>query len=92
MGGPSQVLSLVMSDPFFDWLHSISRLIVKIDETSEAADATEESAAALIAQARDLILSKNPESEFSGKYRSALQRNPAAVLAHGEVLKAFRDD
>ena len=92
MGGPSQVLSLVMSDPFFDWLHSISRLIVKIDETSEAADATEESAAALIAQARDLILSKNPESEFSGTYRSALQRNPAAVLAHGEVLKAFRDD
>lgn len=92
MGTPGQVLSLVMSDPYFDWLHHISRLIVSIDETSEAADAIEEEAVKLIAVARDLILAKDPDSEFASKYKTALQRNPAAVLAHAEVLKAIRDD
>lgn len=92
MGTPGQVLSLVMSDPYFDWLHAISRLIVKIDEASEAADVTEDQAKALITSARDLVLTKDAETEFSLKYKAALQRNPAAVLAHAEVLKAFRDD
>jgi hypothetical protein len=92
MGTPGQVLSLVMSDPFFDWLHSISRLIVSIDETSEAADATEVQASTLLTKARDLVLAKAPDTEFALKYKSALQKNPAAVLAHAEVLKAFRDD
>ena len=92
MGTPGQVLSIVMSDPYFDWLHAISRLIIQIDETSEAADATEEQASTLVAKARDLVLAKDPDSEFSTKYRTSLQRNPAAVLAHAEVLKAFRND
>lgn len=92
MGGPGQVLSLVMSDPFFDWLHAISRLIVSIDETSESPDATEEQGLGLIARARGLVLAKDTETEFSLKYKAALQRNPAAVLAHAEVLKSFRDD
>jgi hypothetical protein len=92
MGPPGKVLSLVMTDPFFDWLHAISRLIVKFDELAEAPDATEEQGLGLISRARDLVLAKDLESEFSLKYKAALQRNPAAVLAHSEVLKAFRDD
>ncbi len=92
MGTPGQVLSLVMSDPFFDWLHSISRLIIKFDELSESAEGTEEQATALIGRARDLILAKGEESEFTRKYKAALQRNSAAVLQHAEVLKTFRDD
>jgi hypothetical protein len=81
-----------MSDPFFDWLHAISRLIIKFDEMSEAADATETQASELVSRARDLILAKDPESEFSRKYKAALQRNSAAVMQHAEVLKAVRDD
>lgn len=92
MGTPGQVLSLVMSDPFFDWLHAISRLIVKMDELTESPEGTEEAASALITQARDLVLAKDPDSQFSRNYKASLQRNPAAVLAHAEVLKAVRDD
>jgi hypothetical protein len=92
MGTPGQVLSLVMSDPFFDWLHSISRLIIKFDELSESAEAKEHHASALVAKARDLVLAKDTESEFSRKYKAALQRNSAAVMQHAEVLKSLRDD
>lgn len=92
MGTPGQVLSLVMSDPFFDWLHAISRLIIKIDELSESSEGTEDQATALVTQARDLVLAKDAESDFSRKYKAALQRNSAAVMAHAEVLKAVRDD
>ncbi len=92
MGTPGQVLSLVMSDPYFDWLHAISRTIVKFDEMSETSDSNEEQAAALITQAKNLILTKDADSDFSVKYKNSLQKNPAAVLAHAEVLKALRDD
>ena len=92
MGTPGQVLSLVMSDPFFDWLHGISRLVIQFDELSESAEATEAQATALVAKARDLVLARVVETDFSRKYKAALQRNSAAVLAHAEVLKALRDD
>jgi hypothetical protein len=92
MGTPGQVLSLVMSDPFFDWLHSISRLIIQFDELSESPEGTEAEAAALVAQARDLVLARVDETDFSRKYKAALQRNSAAVMAHAEVLKVLRDD
>jgi hypothetical protein len=36
IGSISQVLSLVMSDPWFDWLHTFSRQIVKIDDRTQA--------------------------------------------------------
>ena len=92
MGTPGQVLSLVMSDPFFAWLHSISRLIIKFDELSESSEGTEAQANELLSRARELILPKVADDEFARKYKASLQRNSAAVMQHAEVLKALRDD
>ena len=92
MGTPGQVLSLVMSDPVFAWLHSISRLIIKFDELSESSEGTEAQANELLSRARELILPKVADDEFARKYKASLQRNSAAVMQHAEVLKALRDD
>jgi hypothetical protein len=86
-----QMLGLVMSDPFFDWLHQISRLIIRIDETSESEEATDESANECVVSALSLIL-PDKETEFSRRYKEVLSRNPDAVLAQGAVLKAIHDD
>lgn len=92
IGSAGRVLSLVMSDPWFNWLHKISQLIVKIDELQENEEGKEEQASALFGEARDLILAKDPESEFAKAYKNALQRSSAAVGAHADALQAIRDD
>jgi hypothetical protein len=92
IGGPGRVLSLVMSDPFFDWLHRISQTIVKMDETLEDEEATSEQADAIFTDTRTMILHKGPETNFMRRYKHVLQRNSAAVLAHAEVLKVLFDD
>ena len=92
IGSAGRVLSLVMSDPWFNWLHKISQLIVKIDELQDNEEGEESQASALFGEARDLILLKDPETEFSKAYKKALQRSSSAVGAHAEALKAVRDD
>ncbi len=90
-----QMLGLVMSDPFFDWLHHLSRLIVRIDETSEDEDASDETANACVVSVLTLLLPNkepNQETEFGKRYAAVLARNPDAVLAQGNVLKAVHDD
>ncbi|HVK60565.1 MAG TPA: hypothetical protein VM432_03395 [Bdellovibrionales bacterium] len=91
VGGPGKLLGLVMSDPFFDWLHQISRLIVRIDEISENQEATDDMANACVVEAVSLI-SSDKDSEFGRRYKTALSRNVHAVAAHSAVLKAVHDD
>jgi hypothetical protein len=90
MGGAGQVLDLVMSDPWFDWLHGISRLIVRIDEVTEDRDDVTETEAMVdarrvIENARTLFGSG--DTEFRRRYKKILVRSSAAVAAHFEVQR-----
>lgn len=81
-----QVLSLVMHDPWFDWLHRISEGIVHIDEILENDDALFDDADDCLESFRTLFQGDS-ESDFMNRYRAALQRNPGAILAHIDVQK-----
>lgn len=85
-----EVLSLVMHDSWFAWLHDLSELIVKIDETLDAEEppATTE-VDGVLQQARELTTPDENGSEFQQKYFRALQRSPDAVLAHAEAVKVI---
>src|SRR4029450_5611940 len=54
-----EFLQLVLKDPWFDWLHRLSELIVQIDETLDTreseAEATEEDVNALVQRAKTLL-------------------------------------
>jgi len=83
-----EVLQLVMYDPWFAWLHSLSELVVQIDEMLDSKEPVQESeAAAMIAQARVLLTPSETGSGFQKKYFSSLQQSPEAVLAHAEAVK-----
>ncbi len=83
-----EVLQLVMHDPWFAWLHSLSELVVKIDEMLDAKEPLKESeAVAVIDQARVLLTPSETGSGFQKKYFSSLQQSPDVVLAHSEVMK-----
>lgn len=82
-----ELLQLVISHEQFAWLHSVSELIVRIDEMLDADEPlTTSEAEALFAQARALLKLSELGGEFGQKYAAAFQRDPDTVLAHREVM------
>ena len=87
-----QYLELVLDDPWFAWLREISQFIVIVDETlAQKEPATPVDAARLIAKARELLLPSESGSDFARSYDNAMQRDPAAVLAHGQMMQVFAE-
>jgi hypothetical protein len=85
-----QYLGLVLNDPWFSWLHELSQFIVLVDETLDFEEpATAADADRLIAQARDLVSPSEDGASFRRRYFEAMQRDPAAVLAHRDVMRVF---
>lgn len=90
-----EFLQLVLKDPWFDWLHRLSELIVQIDEsldtlTSES-PATEEDIRELISRARLLLAPAEAGTEFQKNYFLALQQSPDVVLLHSEIVRLLNE-
>src|SRR5215213_68428 len=67
IGNSYEFLQLVLKDPWFDWLHRLSELIVQIDETLDThgeTPATEADAAALVERAKTLLAPAETGTEF----------------------------
>lgn len=98
VASPSELLQLVIHDPWFVWLRPLSELVVRMDEllAAEQPVAVEELQAAL-EEARALLTPTElgPEaggSVFGTQYHEALQRDPSVVLAHAEVSRLLGDE
>ena len=89
-----EFLQLVLKDPWFDWLHGLSELIVQIDETLDMRDveqpASDEDARALIARAKALLSPAEEGTQFQKNYFLALQQSPDVVLLHSELMRLLR--
>lgn len=87
-----ELLQLVINHAQFAWLRMISALVVEIDELLNADEpAAISDFLELLDQARSLLTSPEDE-EFKIKYQAALQREPAAVMAHAAVMQLLRRD
>ena len=85
-----QYLQLVLGDPRFTWLREISQFVVVVDETLEQeTPATLEDAMALVVRARALLIPSETGNEFARRYFEAMDRDPGAVLAHGEMVRVL---
>jgi hypothetical protein len=81
----------VIGDPWFAWLQRLSGLIVRIDEmTATEAKATDADAKALFDQIDRLLIPSETGADFARRYFEAMQRQPAVVLAHGEVKRVLK--
>ena len=88
----ADLLQLVINDPWFAWLHPLSELVVRIDETIEPdSPATEADGAALVAQVEQLLSPAEQGETFARRYFEALQRQPSVVLAHADVRRALKN-
>ena len=91
VGTNANLLQLVISDPWFAWLHPLSELIVRIDEmVARESPATELHATTLLDQVEKLLTASESGDGFQKRYYEALQRQPAVVLAHSDVRRALK--
>jgi catechol 2,3-dioxygenase len=91
VGSSANLLQLVINDPWFAWLHSLSEIVVRIDETVEqGAPATQPDATALVDQVERLLTASETGDGFARRYYEALQRQPAVVLAHADVRRTLK--
>lgn len=87
----TNLLQLVINDPWFAWLHPLSELVVRIDETIEPdSPATEADGAALFEQVERLLAPAENGETFARRYFEALQRQPSVVLAHADVRRVLK--
>lgn len=87
---PNHFLQLLMSDPWFAWLHPVSQLIVAMDEALESKEPASDAAAEALFKRTGTLLVASEEGEgFSRHYFDALQHNPDVVLAHADAVKFF---
>ena len=86
-----EFLQLVLKDPWFDWLHRLSELIVQIDESLDTRDPdapmTDQDAKALIERAKTLLAPAESGTQFQKNYFLALQQSPDVVLLHSEIMR-----
>ena len=82
VGSTGKLLQLVINDPWFAWLHSLSELIVRIDQSVEPGAPT--------TAVRFDGVTRRFGQGFARRYYDALQRQPAVVLAHADVRRALK--
>ncbi len=93
----TQLLQVIINDPAFAWLRTMSGLIVRIDEALDVKPPPSRPAAAparsetgpLVAQARELV-APDAGTLYAMRYHAALQELPEAVLAHRDLVTLLK--
>ena len=80
---------LVLDDPQFAWLRSLSALIARIDAAIDAEDALGSHDVDAAFREVYRLLKGGEGGDFQAKYHEALQRSPDVVMAHAAVSKLF---
>jgi hypothetical protein len=91
ISSPNHFLHLLTSDAHFAWLLPLSQLIVAMDEALDGKEPlNEEGAAALINEARPVLLASEDGEGSAKRYFELLQHSPDVVLAHAKVTSVLR--
>ena len=86
-----ELLKVIVGDPHFAWLHPMSALIVRIDETLDTPDPdTTVTFDAIVAQARRLVTPDETAGAYAERYLAALQEVPDVVIAHRDVVTILK--
>jgi hypothetical protein len=77
--------------PWFAWLRPLSETVVRIDVMLlPDAEATEADAVMLLEQVERLLSPAEGVEPFAQRYSEALQRQPAVIMAHGDVRRVLK--
>ena len=87
IGGPQQVLRLVMDDPFFAWLRPLSDFVIQADiRLSDKKVLLPSDVDRFASHLRSMVQSRSETDRFAVEYRRTLQDVPEVVVLHGKVM------
>ena len=85
-----ELLQLVIHDSWFVWLRPVSELIVRLDGLLDSDEPTiVAEGAGVTTEIRQLLTPAEGGPGFATHYFEALQRDPAVVLAHADVMRSL---
>jgi hypothetical protein len=88
-----ELFRLVVDDPRFAWLHNISEFVVRIDESLASEEGvTDKDAHLSIGLARKLFAPSESGDGFQKLYFDAIQKDPAVVMEHAELVRLFNNE
>jgi hypothetical protein len=88
-----ELFRLVVDDPQFAWLHSISEFVVRIDEMlAGEKDITDAESREAMSLARKMYLPSETGDGFQKQYFEAIQKDPAVVMEHAELVRLFSNE
>ena len=88
---PNTKLQLLLNDPEFEWLRSLSQLMTLVDDGIFQKDPlTEEQFLGLLDMVQNLLI-KHTNKRFSEKFLSLCRMRPEIMIEHRELSK-FLDD
>ena len=90
---PGAWLSILTTDPRFEWLRSLSELMVDLDVFLEAdPEPADDDAAAIRAEVERLIApstAPGTETDFARHYWRYVHDEPSVAVVHGEIRQAL---
>jgi hypothetical protein len=92
---PGELLRLLTTDPCFEWLRSLSELMVEIDvvhERAESAQELDELAKAVLGAVEFFVTppaAGTPATPFAQRYWPYIQDDPHVAMAHAAVKRAL---
>jgi hypothetical protein len=89
---PGELLQLLATDPYFEWLRSLSELMVDIDMAREAEPADRAGLASAIRPAVEYLLSPpaaEPTTPFAQRYWPYVNDDPHVAMAHAAARQAL---
>ena len=88
-----ELFRLVVDDPQFAWLHNISEFVVRIDEALAAeTEISLEDTRGAIFLARKIFAPTETGDGFQKKYFDAIQKDPAVVIEHADLVRLFQNE
>jgi hypothetical protein len=88
-----ELFRLVVDNPQFAWLHNISEFVVRIDESLASEEGvTDTDAHVAIALARKIFAPSQSGDGFQKLYFDAIQKDPAVVMEHAELVRLFNTE
>ena len=86
---PAVFFQLVMGDPWFAWLRTLSEFIVLIDERLDERKrpVSGQEVGDVVTRARALLTPQEDGVGFGLHYHNAMQRDPDVILSHAGIVK-----
>ncbi|HXJ41945.1 MAG TPA: hypothetical protein VNH18_21895, partial [Bryobacteraceae bacterium] len=91
IAGPGPFLTLVLSDPHFQWLRQISMLIVEIDGAlSRRSTGGQAAVDSVLEQAREIMKPRESGTDFQARYYAHVQDSPDIVILQCQIEELLR--